>query len=475
MTRRVYTPRPFAPLVWDFLQANRRCNLWAGMGLGKTSLLETYLDAVYNIGGEDAPTLILGPLRVARDVWSQEVTKWEHLADLSVSVVVGTPAERAAALCRPAQVYAMNYDNLPWLAEQFDGKPWPFKRVVPDESTRLKSFRLRQGGVRAQTLGRVAHTQVTDWVNLTGTPSPNGLKDLWGQQWFIDQGQRLGRTYDAFEQRWFAYKRVTDALSGKPGIEPVILPNAQAEIMARLADCSLTIDPKDWFDLREPITNIIEVDLCPSARKHYRELEREFLTEIDGHEVEAFNAAAKSMKLLQCANGAIYLDPLRYGTENGEPKAIECDDAKLQALESLLNEQAGNPVLVAYHFRSDLARIQRAFPDAINVATADGLARAKRGEGRLWLGHPASMGHGVDGLQEHCHTACFFGHWWDLEQRQQFIERIGPVRQMQAGKERAVTIHYIVARDTVDETVMARHTSKRAVQDLLLAYMKGKR
>ena len=473
---KTYTPRPFAPLVWDFLQNHRRCNLWAGMGLGKTSLVETYLDAVYNIGGEGDPTLVLGPLRVARDVWSTEVTKWAHLQGLTVSVVVGTQAERAAALRRPAQVYAMNYDNLAWLEDALAGRPWPFRRVVPDESTRLKNFRLRQGGVRAKVLGKIAHTRVTDWINLTGTPSPNGLKDLWGQQWFIDQGQRLGRTYEAFENRWFSYKRVQDALSKNPGIQPVIFPFAQEQIMGRLADCSLTIDPKDWFDLKDPLVNIIGVDLPATARRHYRELERQFLTEVAGQKIEAFSAAAKSMKLLQLANGAAYLDPNEHGQgENGAPKTVEIHDAKLQALESLLEEQAGSPVLVAYHFKSDLARIQRAFPHAINVATKDGLARAKRGEGRLWLGHPASMGHGVDGLQEHCHTACFFGHWWDLEQWQQFIERIGPVRQMQAGKDRLVTLHYIVARDTVDEIVMARRTSKRAVQDLLLDYMKGKR
>jgi SNF2 family DNA or RNA helicase len=370
-----------------------------------------------------------------------------------------------AALRRPAQVYVTNYDNLQWLEDALGGKAWPFKRVVPDESTRLKNFRLRQGGARAKVLGKIAHTQVTDWINLTGTPSPNGLKDLWGQQWFIDQGVRLGRTYSAFEQRWFAMK------PHHPGAgygTSVVMPGAQEQIMAKLADCSLTIDPKDWFDLKDPIVNVIPIELPATARRHYRELEKQFLTQIKGNDIEALNAASKSMKLLQLANGAAYV-------EEGSDATVEVHDAKLQALESLLEEQGGDPVLVAYHFKSDLARIQRAFPHAIDVATKDGLARAKRGEGSLWLGHPASMGHGVDGLQEHCHTACFFGHWWDLEQSQQFIERIGPVRQFQAGKDRAVTIHYIVAADTVDEVVMARRISKRSVQDMLLDYMKGKR
>ena len=468
---KVYQPRPFAPLVWDFLGSHARGNLYAGMGLGKTSLTLSILDAFYNVVGDDRPTLVLGPLRVARDVWTNEIEKWQHLAGLKVSSVTGAAAERKAALKVKAHIYVTNYENLGWLEEELAGA-WPFRRIVADESTRLKNFRLRQGGVRAKVLGKIAHTKVDSFWNLTGTPSPNGLKDLWGQQWFIDQGQRLGRTYSAFEQRWFSVQRQA---GGYPG-PAILLPGAQEQIMGRLADCSLTIDPKDWFDLKDPLTNVIEVDLPSTARRHYRELERQFLTEVAGQKIEAFNAAAKSMKLLQLANGAAYLDPNEHGQgENGAPKTVEIHDAKLQALESLLEEQAGNPVLVAYHFKSDLARIQRAFPHASNVATKDGLARAKRGEGRLWLGHPASMGHGVDGLQEHCHTACFFGHWWDLEQWQQFIERIGPVRQMQAGKDRLVTLHYIVARDTVDEIVMARRTSKRAVQDLLLDYMKGKR
>ena len=467
-----YQPRAFAPPVWDFLQSVPRCNLWAGMGLGKTSLVLTYLDALYTVAGEDRPTLVLGPLRVARDVWAAEVGKWAHLQGLTVSVVVGTPAERRAALAREANVYVTNYENLVWLVETL-GRNWPFVRVVADESTKLKSFRLRQGGQRAQALGKWAHSRVKSWINLTGTPSPNGLKDLWGQQWFVDEGARLGRSFSAFESRWFAYQRAGQAAGYDPKIKPIILPGANSQIMGLLADCSLTVDPKDWFDLREPVVNVIEVDLPKAARRHYVDMEREFYTEVKGEKIEALAAAAKSMKLLQLANGAAYVTP--EAGEEGPAKYVEVHDQKLQALDELLAEQGGNPVLLAYHFKSDRARILEAFPDAIDVATKEGMARAKRGEGRLWLGHPASMGHGVDGLQEHCHTACFFGHDWNLENWQQFVERIGPVRQMQSGKNRVVTLHYIVARNTIDELVMARRESKRSVQDLLLDYMKARK
>ncbi len=472
MTRREYIPRGYFGPAMDFLSSIKRKNLWAGMGLGKTSIVETYLDIAYNVWGDSDPTLVLAPLRVAQSTWPEEAQKWEHLRGLEVVSVTGSEKEREAALKRPAQVYAMNYDNLVWLRDAYPGTRWPFKRIIPDEATRLKSFRLRQGGVRAQALAEIAHTVVDEWINLTGTPSPNGLKDLWGQQWFIDEGARLGRTYGASAERWFGYTRVTDALSRKPGIEPVMFPHAQEQIMARLADCSLTIDAKDWFDLDDPIVNVIEVEMPKSARAKYRELEREMFMLLDqGQQVEVFNAAALSIKCLQLANGAVYLDPQRYGPD----VAIEVHDAKLQALESVVEEAAGAPVLVAYHFKSDLARLQRTFPQGRQL-DADPHTIESWNEGRIPLlfAHPASAGHGLN-LQDGGNTLVFFGQWWDLEQHDQIIERIGPVRQLQAGHPRPVFVHYIVARGTVDEVVMARRNSKRGVQDLLLAYMKGKR
>jgi hypothetical protein len=401
-------------------------------------------------------------------VWTDEAAKWEHLRGLDVVSVTGNVGDRVAALARPAQVYATNYDNLPWLRDhfKFHHKAWPFATVVADESTRLKSFRSQQGGVRARALGTFAHADVSRWINLTGTPAPNGLKDLWGQTWFLDAGERLGRTYDAFDKRYFAYQRIKDAVTHKPGVQTIILPHSDREIHAKLADICLTLDPRDWYDMREPVPNVIEVDLPSKAMAKYKEFERELFIQLDGNDIEAFSAAAKTIKCLQLANGAAYL-------EDGV-QWVDVHDAKLEALESLVEENAGAPVLCAYHFKSDLARLKAKFPDALDLGTDAGMAAAKAGRGRLWLGHPAGMGHGVDGLQEHCCDVAFFGHWWDLEQHDQFIERVGPMRQLQAGKDRAVTHHYIVARRTVDEVVMARRAGKRDVQDLLLDYMKGK-
>lgn len=464
MTRRAYVPRAFAELAMRHFRDRPRVALWAKPGMGKTSLVLTHLDIRHRVWGESRPSLVVGPLRVAQSVWTDEAAKWDHLSGLDVVPIVGTAAERLAALRVDAPVKTINYENLPWLRAQYPGDTWPFKLVVADESTKLKNFRTRQGGTRASALGQVAHKQVEEWINLTGTPSPNGLADLWGQTWFLDAGERLGYTYSGFQERYFAWKRASDALSHKPGLKQVVMPHADELIHAKLADLCLTLDPKDWFDLHEPVHNTIEVDLPAKARAQYRELEKELFLQLDQGEVEAVHAAALTIKCLQMANGAVYLN---------EGGWADVHDEKLDALESLADE-TGEPILVAYHFKPDLARLKARFPDGLDLSTTSGMAAAKAGKGRLWFGHPAGMGHGVDGLQEHCCTVAIFGHWWDLEQYDQFIERVGPMRQYQAGKDRPVFVHQIVARKTVDELVVARRASKRSVQDLLMDYMKGK-
>jgi SNF2 family DNA or RNA helicase len=402
--------------------------------------------------------LVLAPLRVARSTWPEEARKWQHLAGMNVMPIVGTERERQAALRMDAQVYATNYEQLPWLVEHW-GERWPYRTVIADESTKLKSFRLRQGGQRAQALGKVAHTKVKRFVQLTGTPSPNGLVDLWGQAWFLDAGQRLGRTFSAYTQRWFRPH------SSGYGIVP--LPGAQEQIQDLLRDVCLTVEAKDWFDLREPIVNNIYVDLPMRARKHYAEMEKEMFTQIGQHEVEAFGAAARTIKCLQIANGASYV-----GDSNSEWKDLH--DAKLEALDSIVEEAAGAPVLVAYHFKSDLARLRRAFP-AGRVLDADPQTIRDWNAGKIpvLFAHPASAGHGLN-LQDGGNILVYFGHWWNLEERLQILERIGPTRQMQAGHDRPVWVHNIIARDTVDEQILERIETKREVQEILLDAMKRK-
>jgi SNF2 family DNA or RNA helicase len=457
--------------------------------------------------GDTKKVLVLAPKRVARSTWPDEVKKWEQFAymkplwcgwtiaehaflqqaevlkrlqkrdpknreqatrDAMVRKAMLLPAARKARLdlIEHYDIMTINYDRLPQLISII-GDWWPFDMVIADEATRLKSFRIRQGGVRAAALAHVAH-KTRRWINLTGTPAPNGLVDLWGQMWFIDQGMRLGRTFSDFQDRWFGFKRIADAHNPSKGyVSRIVFPHAQAEIEAKLKDVCLTLDVKDWFDLREPIVANIFVDLTGDARKKYEEMEDDMFTQLaEGNAIEAFNAASRSLKCLQLANGAAYVD------EDGN--WIETHQEKIEALESIVEEAAGMPVLVAYHFKSDLARLQRAFPQA-RVLDADPQTILDWNEGRIPLlfSHPASAGHGLN-LQDGGNILVFFAHWWALEERLQIIERIGPVRQAQAGHDRPTYIYNILARDTVDELVIERIETKREVQDLLLEAMKRK-
>jgi len=452
--------RDYQRAVVAHILERERCNVWAGMGTGKTLSSLTALDGMAAL--EDPfPALVLAPLRVAQSTWPDEVRKWPHLRGLRIAAAVGSPADRERAL-RGQDIVTVNYENVPWIVEHM-GEDWPFKTVIADEATRLKGFRLRQGGVRAQALGKVAHKRVRRWVNLTGTPAPNGLMDLWGQQWFIDSGQRLGRSFHAFQARWFAMRKPhPNAQWG----EVVPLPHAQREIEDLLSDVTITVKAEDYLDLPPLIENVIRVELPAKARRHYRELEREMFTMLAGQEVEAMSAAALSVKCLQLANGAAYV----AGGEAWE----EVHDEKLAALHSVVHEAAGAPVLVAYHFRSDLARLQRAFPQG-RALDADPATVREWNEGRvpLLFAHPASAGHGLN-LQHGGNILVFFGLWWNLEEHEQIIERIGPTRQAQAGFNRPVYVHRIVTAETVDELVLSRLKSKASVQEVLLQAMKGK-
>ncbi len=463
-----FTPRDYQRAIMSHIAEHERCNVWAGMGTGKTVSTLAALDAL-TLASDPFPALVLAPLRVATSTWPDEVRKWTDLKDLRIAAATGSTSQRSHLVhSRHADIVTINYDKLPWLVDHL-GALWPFRTVIADEATRLKSFRLKQGGVRAQALGKVAHKRVRRWVNLTGTPAPNGLRDLWGQQWFIDEGVRLGRTFSAFENRWFAYKRKSDvAKKDKTELEMVVMPFAQRQIEEALADCTITIRASDYLDLPPLVENVIPVELPPTARRHYRELEKEMFTTLaGGHEVEAFNAAALTQKCLQCANGAVYTG------DAGEWQ--ELHDAKIEALRSVVEEAAGAPVLVAYHFKSDLARLQKAFPSGRALGREPRtITEWNAGRIPLLFAHPASAGHGLN-LQHGGNILVFFGLWWNLEEHEQIVERIGPTRQAQSGYDRPVFVHRIVAQGTVDEIVLARLKTKASVQSLLLDAMKGQR
>lgn len=438
--------------IISHIQDHERSAAFAYMGTGKTCSTLTALDDLSMV--EDVwPVLVLAPLRVARSVWGPETQDWEHLSHLTVSVICGDVLERKAALKRKAHIYTCNYDQLVWLCDTL-GDDWPFRVVVADEASKLKSHRLRQGGKRTAALATVAHSKVNRFINLTGTPSPNGLLDLWGQTWFLDKGERLGRTFSAFEQRWFA--KGYDGFSLKP------LPHAQGEIQDRLKDICLTVE---GLKVDEPIFNTIGVDLPPQARRLYDQMEKEMFAEIAGHGVEAFNAAARTSKVQQIASGACIVN-----SDTGAWEAVH--DAKLDALESVIEEASGAPVLVAYTFKSDLARLRKRFPKGV-VLDADPktIKRWNAGDIPIMFGHPASAGHGLN-LARGGNILCFFSRDWNLETYLQIIERLGPMRQKQAGLNRPVFVHFIVAKNTVDELIGERLVSKRSVQDVLLAALR---
>lgn len=477
LERKVYTPWAYQEIITSHILDTPRCAVFATMGMGKTAPVLTALDALF-LAGEDHPALVIGPLRVARDVWSREASKWQHLRQVHVLPIIGSETERRISLKFDASVHTINYENLEWLVEYW-GDRWPYKIVVADESTRLKNYRGHYrkdeetgkqtlyggGGQRARALGRVAHSKVKRFIELTGTPSPNGLKDLWGQMWFLDAGARLSRTYGGFRDRWFQR-----GFGIGNAVEP--LPFAQVQIQDAIRDLCLTIDAADYFELDKPKVNNIYVDLPPKARRHYADMEKEMFTELEGEEIEAFGAAARTQKCLQFANGAAYVGD---ASDPGERKWLPVHDEKLEALSSCVAEAQGMPMLVSYQFKSDKARIMRAFKDAVDLSTPEGFAKFLAGKASIGLAHPASMGHGVDGLQEVTNIITFFGHDWNLELYDQIIGRIGPIRQMQSGFKRLVFINHIIARDTVDELVMARRETKRTVQDILLEAMKRRK
>jgi SNF2 family DNA or RNA helicase len=448
--------RPYQEQIVDFVVAHPRCNLFAPMGSGKTLSVLTALDTL-SVLEDPFPALVVAPLRVANSTWPDEIRKWAHLRHLKVSVVTGTPGERWKARVTPADIYCTNYDNLVWLTENI--KPWPFKTIVADEATRLKGFRSRQGTKRAKALARYAH-KTPRYIGLTGTPAANGLQDLWAIMWFVDRGERLGLTFKAFTDRWFQTIATT---AGFTMIKP--LAHAQREIEEKIKDICLSIDLSQYLDMKEPIVNTIEVELPKAARETYDAMEKEAFAELrKDREITAFSAAAKTMKLLQIANGAVYYD------ESGAWEEVH--RAKLEALESIVEEANGMPVLVAYHFKSDLARLQKAFKKG-RVLDADPKTIRDWNAGKIpvLFAHPASAGHGLN-LQDGGNILAFFSLDWNLENRLQIIERIGPARQAQAGHDRPVFVHNIIAKGTMDEVVLARVEGKKDVVQLIMEAMR---
>lgn len=438
--------------IFGFALDNARANIFSGMGTGKTPSMLSVVDAL-QLTGEAKRVLVLAPLRVAASTWPNEVKKWANFQHLTVAVACGPAAQRRAAVLSGATITCMNYENVPWLVEEF-GKAWPFDMVIADESTKLKN----QASKRFKALRKIL-PKTKRWVNLSGTPAPNGLLDLWAPQFCVDQGAALGRSMTAYKDRFFESDYMGYSFTPKAF--------AQEQIQERIAPSCITIEATDYFDLPPLVRNTLFVELPKDARETYKQLQAEMFAQLAEQTVEVFNAAALTNKCLQLANGAVYV-----GEDSKQWEEVH--DAKIKALESVIEEAAGMPVLVAYHFTSDLARLRKAFPRGRHLdSDPKTIADWNAGKIPLLLAHPASAGHGLN-LQDGGNILAFFGLNWNLEEHAQIIERIGPTRQAQAGHNRPVYVHYIVAKQTVDELVLARLETKRDVQQVLLDAMKQK-
>lgn len=430
----------------DFILSEKRCMLALEMGLGKTtSTLTAVCDMLDSFTANKV--LVVAPLRVANSVWAQETRLWEHLKHLRVSVCTGTEKARRSALSLDADIYVINRENIPWLVVNY-GKGWDFDVVVIDESSSFKN----PSSKRFKALRKML-PKIETMVLLTGTPSPNGLLDMWSQMYLIDYGERLGRTLTGYKQRFFE----ADYFGRKFEIR-----NGAAEkIHSLLTDKIIHMSAEDYLDMPARIDLSVEVDIG-NALVGYQEFERTMLAELEsGEEVEAVTAAVLANKLMQYANGALYTD------DQGSWQ--ETHSAKLDALAEIVEDNTGENMLVAYNYKSDLVRLLKRFPHArVLDKSQDTIDAWNRGEIPMLLAHPASAGHGLN-LQKGGALCVWFGLNWSLELYQQFNARLH--RQ---GQTRPVRIVHIVARDTIDGRVLSVLRDKDASQASLLNALKPK-
>lgn len=430
----------------DFILSEKRCMLALEMGLGKTtSTLTAVCDMLDSFTANKV--LVVAPLRVANSVWAQETRLWEHLKHLRVSVCTGTEKARRSALSLDADIYVINRENIPWLVANY-GKGWDFDVVVIDESSSFKN----PSSKRFKALRKML-PKIETMVLLTGTPSPNGLLDMWSQMYLIDYGERLGRTLTGYKQRFFEadyFGRKFEIRSG-----------AARKIHSLLTDKIIHMSAEDYLDMPARIDLSVEVDIG-NALVGYQEFERTMLAELEGgEEVEAVTAAVLANKLMQYANGALYTD------DQGSWQ--ETHAAKLDALAEIVEDNTGENMLVAYNYKSDLVRLLKRFPHArVLDKSQDTIDAWNRGEIPMLLAHPASAGHGLN-LQKGGALCVWFGLNWSLELYQQFNARLH--RQ---GQTRPVRIVHIVARDTIDGRVLSVLRDKDASQSSLLNALKPK-
>lgn len=417
------------------------------MGLGKSVIT---LSAIFDLCLDSflvCKVLVIAPLRVARDTWPAEIKKWDHLKGLSYSVAVGTEKERIDALKKQSTLYIINRENVDWLVHK-SGIPFHFDMVVIDELSSFKSY----GAKRFKSLLKV-RPSVKRIVGLTGTPSSNGLMDLWAEFRILDLGQRLGRYISHYRNTYFKpdKRNAQIVFSYKP------LQGAEEEIYKQISDITISMKSTDYLKMPEYVSNEVFVTLSDKEWKVYSDFKEEMVANLGDEEIDAVNAAVLSGKLLQMANGAVY---------DSDNKAHVIHDKKLDALEDLIEGANGKPVLVAYWFKHDLERIKERFP-VRQIQSSKDIEDWNDGKIPIAVIHPASAGHGLN-LQSGGSTLIWFGLTWSLELYQQTNARL--YRQ---GQRDTVIVHHIITQNTIDEDVLLALTKKEKTQDALIDAVKA--
>lgn len=445
-----FTPRPYQTIGAQYLIDHPRCMLVADPGLGKTGTMLLALDMLKMVGSNFFPALVLAPKRVCDVVWTGEQQKWSSFQDLSIIKVLGDSETRKHALRQSlADIYLCNYENAGWLTSLWSQSKWPFKIVIADESSKLKSFRLSRGGKRAAALADIARF-TGRWHNLTGTPSPDGLWDLWGQYWFIDFGQRLKHSYTAFFEAYCMEHPYTRAKSLQSG--------AETAIHEAVKDVTIAFRAEDWLDITKPQELPVEFEMNPSAFARYSDMERHFWMEVDDKQIEAGTAAIKSFKLLQLCAGSVYDD---------QSMSHEVHDDRLQALDDVLEQIGHQQLLLSYFWKFDVPRVLRyCQKNGIKARVYDG-QRAEddwNDEKFQVMLLQEQSAHGLN-LALHCRDIMHYSYVWNAEWWKQMIERVGPARQAQLGKKAAVRVWYPVARGTMESSVVMSNFRKISTEE----------
>jgi SNF2 family DNA or RNA helicase len=444
---------PYQLAAVSHIIENKAAGLFMDMGLGKTISVLTAIDKLMHRDLEISTALIVAPKRVAENVWPDELEKWRHLSALRASRVIGTAKQREAALKKDAELYLVSRDNIAWLCGLYGGLSLPFDMLVIDESSSFKNPKSQ----RFKALRRV-RSSFSRAVILTGTPSPNGLEDLWAQMYLLDQGERLGKYITHYRRQFFRPGQTNGAVvyNYKP------LKGSQEAIFSRIGDIVMSMKAKDYLSLPERVDNFVKVKFSSKLQKQYNEFEKQSVLELFSgpKDITAANAAALSNKLLQFANGAVY-------DEGKTPHEVH--KMKLDALEEIVEDANGSPVLVAYTYQHDEQRIMQRLKKykPVKMKSRAHIQAWNRGEIQVMAMHPASGGHGLN-LQKGGNVIVWFGQTWSLELYQQLNARLH--RQ---GQSKPVMVHHLIADKTIDLRVADAIKAKDASQEQVLAATKG--